>query len=375
MAGHAATTRCQHRTFGLGDFHVAQVLLQLGLADHRADVGARSARITHLDFGHACLQCFDESGINFVGHDQTAGCRATLAGGVKAALHRQLNRLGQVGIIQHHLWVFATHLQLDFFAILRTGGCNATAHAHRAGEADGRNAWVLYQGLTNHAATAHHQVKDTGGNTTAMNDVSQRPSAAGYQIGRFQHHAIAKRQSGCNLPGRDGDGEVPRCNQTDHADGFARDFNADAGTHGRQGLTGQAQAFTRKELEDLPCAGHFTNTFSAGLAFLTRQQIAQLFFACQDFSANFVQCIGTCLNARCAPGREGRRGCSDGSFHVCSIALSILTDHVGQVAGIDVGSSGLACSPLAVDEVVMLLHSWNFLIESGVFHTEPCAST
>ncbi|MNV69392.1 hypothetical protein D3C71_1622990 [compost metagenome] len=86
MAGDARAAGGQHGAFGLGDLHIAQVLLELGLADHGADVGARSTRIADLDLRHARLQRFDEGGIDLVGDDQAARGRAALARGVEAAL-------------------------------------------------------------------------------------------------------------------------------------------------------------------------------------------------------------------------------------------------------------------------------------------------
>jgi hypothetical protein len=93
----------QARAFGLGDFHVAQILLQLGLADHGAHVGAGGACVTDLDLGHARLQGLDEGRVDLVGDDQAARCRAALARGVEAALRRQFHGLVQVGIVQHDL--------------------------------------------------------------------------------------------------------------------------------------------------------------------------------------------------------------------------------------------------------------------------------
>ncbi|MNZ78403.1 hypothetical protein D3C78_969720 [compost metagenome] len=365
VAGQARAARGQPGAFGLGDFHIGQVLLELGLADHGADVGARGARVADLDVGHARLQGLDEGRVDSVGHDQAAGGGAALARGVEAALRRQFHGLVQVGVVEHDLRVLAAHFQLHLLAALHAGGGNAAAHAHRAGETDGRHVGVLDQGVADHAARTHDQVEHAGRNARAVDDVGQRPGAAGNEVGGLEHHAVAEGQGRCDLPGGNGDGEVPGRDQADHADGLARDLHADAGAHRRQGLARQAQAFAGEELEDLARARDFAHGFGPGLAFLARQQVAQLFLARQDLGANLVERVVARLDAGNAPGREGGRGGGDGGLQVIRAALGVLADHIAEVAGVDVGAVAGGGRPLAVDQIVVAGHVCSFTAPSA----------
>src|SRR5438105_4131567 len=74
---------------------------------------------------------------------------------------------------------------------------------------------------------------------------------AGHQVGRLDDHAVAPRQRRRDLPGGNGDGEVPGRDDAHHADGLARDLHADARSHGRQGLAAGAQRLAGEELEDV----------------------------------------------------------------------------------------------------------------------------
>ena len=271
-------------------------------------------------------------------------------------MRRQLHGLGQIGVVQHDLGVLAAHLQLHLLAGFHAGLGDAAAHAHRAGEAAGGHVGVAHQGIADDAARAHDQVEDTGRNAAAVDDVGQRPGAAGHEVGRLEDHAVAEGQGRGDLPGGNGDGEVPGGDQADHADGLARDFDADARAHGGQGFAGQAQAFAREELEDLACAAHFADGLGAGLAFFTRQQVAQLFLAGEDFVADLVQGIVAGLDAAGAPCGKGRSGSGDGRLHIGGIALGVFADDVRQVAGVGVGAVAVSGRPLAVDEVVVLGH-------------------
>ena len=82
-----------------------------------------------------------------------------------------------------------------------------------------------------------------------------------------------------------------------HADGLTRDFHANARAHRWNALASQAQAFARKELENLARARHLANGFGAGLALFTRQQIAQLVLAGQNLVADLIERIVASLDA------------------------------------------------------------------------------
>ena len=72
---------------------------------------------------------------------------------------------------------------------------------------------------------------------------------ARHEIGGFDHHGIAIGQRRGDLPGRNGDGEIPRRDQADDAQRFARDLDVDAGAHRREFLAGHPQAFAGRRTQ------------------------------------------------------------------------------------------------------------------------------
>ena len=74
---------------------------------------------------------------------------------------------------------------------------------------------------------------------------------ARHEVGRLEHHRVAVAERRRDLPGRDGDREIPRRDDADDADRLARDLDADAGPDRRHGLARQPQRLAGEELEDL----------------------------------------------------------------------------------------------------------------------------
>ena len=221
-----------------------------------------------------------------------------LAGREKSALHAELDRLDDVGVVQNDLRVLAAHFQLAFFqrdgALLR----NAATDGLRAGEADRVHARMVDERVANHAAPAHDQVEHAGRNAAAADDLGQRPGAARHQVGGLHHDAVAVSQCRRDFPGGNRNREIPRGDDADHANRLAGDFNADAGAYRRNDLAGQAQAFAGEELEDFAGAGGLADALGFRFAFFARQQRAEFLAPGQDFRADLVERIGPGLDAR-----------------------------------------------------------------------------
>lgn len=355
-AGHLLTATGQARALLLADLDVAQVLLQLGLGHHRADVDALLQRRADLDLADALDHRLDETVVDAFGDDDAAGSRAALAGGVEGALGAQLDGDLEVGVVQHDLRVLAAHFQLHLGATRHAGLDDAATDAHRTGEAHGIDLPGVDDGLADLTTAAHHQVEHAGREARPGDDLGDGPGAARHQVGRLDHHAVAEGQRRGDLPGRDGDGEVPGGDQADHAQRLAGDLDADPGADRLQRLASLAQALAGEELEDIAGTGDFADGFRQSLALLAGQQRAELFAAGEDFQADLFQRIGTRLNAEAGPGREGAAGGGDGLLNLGGIGLGVFADHVRQVGGVDVGLVAIRGDPLAVDVVVVALY-------------------
>ena len=118
----------------------------------------------------------------------------------------------------------------------------------------------------------------------------------GVLIGGLEDDGVAVGQGRRDLPGGDGDREVPRRDQGDDADRLARDLDLDAGAHGGELLARHAQRFTREELEDVRRADGFADAFRERLAFLAREQPAELVLARQDVGSDLVEDVRAILD-------------------------------------------------------------------------------
>ena len=108
----------------------------------------------------------------------------------------------------------------------------------------------------------------------------------------------------------------------DDAHRLARDLDVDARSHRRHELAVRAQRFAREELEDVAGARGFADAFGLGLAFLAREQGAQLFLAREDLVADLVEDVGALLDAAERPLGERAARRRDGGFRLCASACA-----------------------------------------------------
>ncbi len=227
------------------------------------------------------------------------------------------------------------------------------AGADRAREADRRHVGIVDQRLADDRAAAHHQVEHAGGNAGLRQDLGERPRAAGHEIGGLEHDGVAVGERRRDLPRRNRDREIPRRDEADDADRLARHLDVDAGPHRRQLVAGEPQHFAGEELEDVPGARRFADAFGQRLAFLARQEAAELVLAREDLRADAVEHVRALLDRACRPRRERRFRRGDRRARLRRVGLRVLADHVADVRRIEVGRGGGAGDPFAGDEIAV----------------------
>ena len=173
---------------------------------------------------------------------------------------------------------------------LTRGLRDALAGADRAGEGDGVDVRAVEHRLADDRALAHHEVEHALRQAGAMQDVDDRPGAARHEVGGLEHHGVAVGERRRDLPGRDGDREIPRRDDADDADRLARRSRRSMpgrtpGTH----LAGEPQRLAGEEIEDLRGADRLADAFGERLAFLAGQQPAELLLAGEDLVGGLLQ--------------------------------------------------------------------------------------
>ena len=139
----------------------------------------------------------------------------------------------------------------------------------------------------------------------------QRAGRPRHQIGGLEHHGVAVAQRRRDLPCGDRDRKIPRRDQADDAERFARDLDVEAGTNRGDLLARHAQRLAGEERKDLARARDFADAFRQGLAFLARKQTTELVLARQNFDRDLVEHVVPRLRRRARPGRKRRLGGGD----------------------------------------------------------------
>ena len=145
---------------------------------------------------------------------------------------------------------------------------------------------MLEQSLANGRSTTHYEIEHARRDTRPDDDVGQGVSSCRDEIGRLQDDAIAVGERRGDFPRWNGNGKIPRRDQPDDANRLARYLDVDTGPHRRDFVTGEAQAFTGKEQEDLPRPHHLADAFGKRFPFLAREQSAEFIPARKDLVAD-----------------------------------------------------------------------------------------
>ena len=200
-------------------------------------------------------------------------------------------------------------------------------------------------------ARPHHQVEHAWRQPGALQDVDERPRRGGRELGRLEDDAVAERERGRNLPGRNREREVPRRDDADDADRLARDLDFDAGPHRVELVAADAHRLAGEVLEDRAGAAGFADPVGERLSLLARQLPPELFLARQDLGAGAVEDVEPLLRGRQRPFGEGLLRRRDGLLDVGGCPARELADDVADVRGVDIRSAVGRIDGLAVDEV------------------------
>ena len=129
-------------------------------------------------------------------------------------------------IVLHHIgkkdvWRLAPQLQRGRDQVFRCGMGNCFAGRRGAGKRDFGNARTVGQSRPHIPPKAVHNVQRAGGKEVT-NQFHQHQHAGGRCFGWLHDHAVARRQSGSQLPCPHENREVPRNNLPDNAQWFMK---------------------------------------------------------------------------------------------------------------------------------------------------------
>ena len=335
---------------GLGD--VIEVLVELGLGDHGSDGDAFGAGVSDGQGRHLLLEQADEFVVDIGSDDEAGGRGAALAGGEEGSVDRGLGGRFEIGVAEHDERVLPAHLALHSDLVCRGRCDDGSSDGDGSGEGHGVDLRRGGQCVPDHGTRPHNEVEDPIGQSRLGEDVGECIGAGGDEFGRFEHDRIAEGQGRGDLPGRDGDGEVPRSDDADDADGLVRHLGDEPGADRVDDLTGVADGLAGEELEDLGGAQHLALGFGELFALFPGEQIAEFVGAFGDEAAGLVEDCESLLCAEARPGGGGSAGGIDRRGDRGGIRAGKAADHIGRIGRVRIRRPVLTGHPCAADEVV-----------------------
>src|SRR5690606_2026345 len=258
---------------------IFDVLLDLGdslAIDQRTGGGAVFQAVTNLQLGHCGGQLLGERVVDAVLYVDTVGADACLAIVAVLGDDRALDRLVQVGVVEHDERGVATQFQGNLLDVLGAFFHQLATDFGRAGEGQ-----LAYQGVAGQLAAdfasaagnhAQHASRDAG----AVGQLDQGQGGVRGLRSRLEHHGAASGQGRAGFTGDHGGREVPRGDGRGNADRLLDDDQAFIWLMPRDGVTVDALGFFGEPLDERGSIGDFALGFGQWLALFGGHQASQV---------------------------------------------------------------------------------------------------
>ena len=285
--------------------------------------------------------------------DEHPGNRgAVLAGVEEGELRDGRGALLDVRVLEHDRWGLAAEFQVGALESLGGSGGDGDAGPHGTGNGDQARDLVFDHEGTG-LARAEDDVEDAGREDLA-GEAGQDQGGFRRGVGGLEHHGIAGREGGADLPDRHQERVVPRGDLRDDADRFAADVGGVAVEVFAGGLAFQDAGGTGEEAELVCAGGDFLGGDQgadlAGVAVLGLDEFAAVGL---DGVGELEQHQLPLSRGHVLPGPEGVLGSGHGRVHVGLHRNGGLGHHfaVGGVDHVQQVGAGRG-DELPVDEVL-----------------------
>ncbi len=210
----------------------------------------------------------------FLDEDPRAGA-AVLAGVAEHRARRCRGGALEVRVLEDHVGGLAA--ELEGHALDRLGGAfhHPAADLRRAGEADLGDVRVRDQALAGHRTGADDDVDDALGDARLQRELGEAQRRERRQLGRLEDDRVPAGERGPELPAGEHQREVPRHDQPDHSERFAKSHVHAAGD--RDGLAVVLLHGSRVEVEDVGHHAHLPQGVAERLADVRALQLRQAF--------------------------------------------------------------------------------------------------
>ena len=180
------------------------------LAHERAELRLLVERVTDAQLSGGCRQPLEELAVDRALDEQAAAGEADLALVAEDPADRADDRLVEIRVGEDQVRGLAAQLERHALQIVRGGLHDRLSGLRGPGEGDEVDARIADEGLAGGlGAEALHDVEDARRKDLGR-DLSEQGCGRRRLLGGLQHHRVAERERGRDLPRGEHQGEVPR---------------------------------------------------------------------------------------------------------------------------------------------------------------------
>jgi hypothetical protein len=309
-------------------------------------------------------QPVDELIVQLPGHQCASAGFAYLSGVDEAAVQHPVDGKVEVGVVQDDRRALAAEFERDLLDVPGGQPHDLATHRGGPGERDLADVGMAGQAGTGLGTVTGHDVEHSGRQAVAFGDAGEfQDRERGVFVG-FDHHAVAGRQRGADLPQRQQQRKVPRRNRADHPDRFAVNHALAQGGERRDG-TGLLPVVSLGEVSEIAeMHKGITDVKTGGLAdggpVAGHLQLDELLGHVVGGRGDLPHDGGTLLRRLARPHAAVERvlGGGDRGVDMGGIALGDGGDH-GFVAGVNDRHTPVRVDGLSADQHQMVsnIHS------------------
>ena len=340
--------------FGLGDFDVAQVSLELVLVHRRAHLNRLVEPITDLDLLRARHKVLDKLPVYALLHDDAAGRGAALSGGTERAPESALNGQFEVGVIEHDHGILAAEFERAVLEALGRGRAHNLADRRGTGQRNGANRRVLGERRAHFGPESGDDVDDALGYARIGQRLHQVESGKRSVLRGLDDAGVAADDRRQQLPRRNGHREIPRRDHAAHADRLPHGHGKLVGQLRRHGRTEQTAAFAGVVVGGVNRFLHIAACFFQDLAHLASHVTSVIFLTLDQDLGGAEYHLRAAGRRHQPPLGEGALGGIHGGIHIGLVrALENCDDfaRIGRIAVFKrVAADGL--DPLAINKIL-----------------------
>src|SRR5215813_883753 len=207
--GKAFSAQLKLCPFAFADLNILRAGFNLLLVDLRSHVHGFIKAAAYLQPLRAIHQPVGKLAVQAFLNDNAAGRRAALSRGAKSPPEHAVNGQVEVGILQNNDGVLAAHLQRARLKAARRCLTNHASNFAGAGKGNGPNVGAFYDRRSRFRSEACYHIHNAFGQPGIHQGLDQVKSGEWRVFSRLDNTGIAANQSGKQLPGRNGHGEVP----------------------------------------------------------------------------------------------------------------------------------------------------------------------